>query len=69
MSTTTKNIYFQSLSETEKFHRPKAPPTFEYFTDEMIDLGNQIIEDVHDLLINDNLSLFDMKTYLKKIND
>ena len=56
---------FQSLLETEKFHRPKSQPTFEYFTEEMSQLGNQCIRDVFSLLKKNNFPVFDINSYFK----
>merc|ERR1712176_425686 len=48
----------KSLNETEAFHRPKTAPSFEYFSEEMIDLGNEYIEDVLKLLMKNQMPFF-----------
>ena len=58
--------FFQSVEETEKFHRPKVPPSFEYFTEEMIEAGNQHIQEVDDLLARNDLPRFSSEEYQKE---
>ncbi|CAG5077146.1 Oidioi.mRNA.OKI2018_I69.PAR.g8639.t1.cds [Oikopleura dioica] len=55
----------KSLKETEKFHRPKAPPSFEYFSNAMIEKGNQLINEVYDLFEDNELPKFEKKRYLR----
>ena len=58
---------FQALIETEKFHRKKKPPTFEYFSEELINKGNRYIEEVLLLLIENDFPLVNIIKYKKKL--
>ena len=60
-----KNQKIKSLNETESFHRPKTAPSFEYFTEEMIDLGNEYVKEIHEQLLQDGLPTFDFDSYRK----
>ncbi|CBY32190.1 unnamed protein product [Oikopleura dioica] len=56
----------KALLETEKFHRKKKPPSFEYFSEELIDEGNKYIEEGLLLLIENDFPLVDIIKYKKK---
>jgi len=53
------------MEESEKFHRPKLPPSFEYFSKDAIIKGNLEIQEAHDLLRKFNLPLFNTDDYLR----
>ncbi|CAG5081333.1 Oidioi.mRNA.OKI2018_I69.PAR.g9846.t1.cds [Oikopleura dioica] len=63
---TRMNCLKNTLEETEKFHRPKKKPSFEYFTKPMIEKGNQYINEVYDLLEQNNFPTFEKRSYLKQ---
>ena len=56
------------MEQSEKFHRPKAPPSFEYFSKSAILKGNMEIQQAHALLQQYNLPLFKVEDYLKTVN-
>ncbi|CBY32019.1 unnamed protein product [Oikopleura dioica] len=53
------------MEESEKFHRPKLPPSFEYFSKDAIIKGNLEIQEAHDLLRKFHLPLFNTDDYLR----
>jgi hypothetical protein len=55
------------MEESEKFHRPKAPPSFEYFSQSAIMKGNMEVLEAHDLLRQFKLPLFNIDDYLRNI--
>ena len=55
------------MEQSEKFHRPKAPPSFEYFSESAIKKGNVEIQQAHALLQQYNLPLFKLEEYLKTL--
>jgi len=55
------------MGESEKFHRPKTPPSFEYFSKSAILKANLKIQEAHDLLRQFNLPLFNIEDYLRSI--
>jgi len=56
----------KALNETEKFHRTRRPPSFEYYSDELIKQGNKNIEEVLVLLIEHEFPLVDIIKYKRK---
>ncbi|CBY35460.1 unnamed protein product [Oikopleura dioica] len=57
------------LGELQKaatsFKREKTPPSFEYYTPEMIEIGNKAIHEVHKNLLEAGFDVFDVEEYLR----
>ena len=51
--------------KNEKFHRPKVEPTFEYFNDELIELGNNKVELIFQFLNQLGFLTFKKEEYMK----
>ena len=54
------------MDESEKFHRPKSPPSFEYFTRGAIGFGNEKIQKAFAFLENLGYPTFNIDDYLKE---
>ena len=53
------------MAQSEKFHRAKAPPSFEYFAKNAIELGNEKIKAAHELFESFNLPVFKTEDFLR----
>ncbi|CAG5077030.1 Oidioi.mRNA.OKI2018_I69.PAR.g8615.t1.cds [Oikopleura dioica] len=64
-----REMRIKCLSELQKaavsFKREKVPPSFEYYTKEMIEIGDKTIRDVHEVLLEAGFDVFDIEEYFR----
>ena len=59
------NLSVQLQKAATSFKREKTPPSFEYYTPEMIEIGNKVIHKVHENLLDAGFDVFDVEEYLR----
>ena len=58
-------IFVQLQKAATSFKREKTPPSFEYYSPEMIEIGNRVIHEVHKNLLDAGFDVFDVEEYLR----